>query len=114
VLLVGSGLSYHNLPKMFAAMSAGPGQAAAAADPASQAFDEWLVGAVSGSRGEALWRQLARWSSAPGARQVRRVPGARCWGRGSCWCLPAERSCPGRCWRRVASRRAGMAAGRPR
>jgi aromatic ring-opening dioxygenase catalytic subunit (LigB family) len=54
VLIVGSGMSYHNLADMFS----GRGSAAAAA------FDEWLGGAVQDpSTRDSL---LVRWRDAPG------------------------------------------------
>jgi len=55
VLIVGAGMSYHNLRSF------------AAGAPASCAFHDWLDEALSGNRDERT-RQLARWSSAPGGR----------------------------------------------
>ena len=55
VLIVGSGMSYHNLGNFIAAA------------PASHAFHDWLDSALSGDRVERSQR-LARWSSAPGGR----------------------------------------------
>jgi aromatic ring-opening dioxygenase catalytic subunit (LigB family) len=54
VLIVGSGMSYHNLRQM------GNG-------PAAAQFDQWLDGAL---RGDLVHRraQLARWSTAPSGR----------------------------------------------
>ena len=57
VLIVGSGLSYHNMR----------GFRSAAARPASQAFDAWLREAATGDP-EARARALVAWSSAPSAR----------------------------------------------
>jgi aromatic ring-opening dioxygenase catalytic subunit (LigB family) len=56
ILIVGSGLSYHNL-RLF-----GP-----AAKAPSAAFDGWLNQALAGT-GEARSQALTRWSSAPAAR----------------------------------------------
>lgn len=55
VLIVGAGMSYHNLRDF------------AAAAPASYAFHDWLDGALSGDWAERTQR-LAQWSSAPGGR----------------------------------------------
>lgn len=56
VLVVGSGMSYHNLRNL---MQGG--------GPASLAFDQWLDGALDGTWAERT-EQLALWSSAPGGR----------------------------------------------
>lgn len=55
VLIVGAGMSYHNLRDF------------AAAAPASHAFHDWLDTVLAGSRQERT-AQLAQWSSAPGGR----------------------------------------------
>jgi aromatic ring-opening dioxygenase catalytic subunit (LigB family) len=55
VLIVGAGMSYHNLRNF------------AAAAPASYEFHDWLDSALSGNWGERT-RQLAQWSVAPGGR----------------------------------------------
>jgi aromatic ring-opening dioxygenase catalytic subunit (LigB family) len=57
VLIVGSGMSYHNLRGF------GPG-----AGPVSDAFDDWLTGAVCSPDPELRDRSLAAWEQAPGAR----------------------------------------------
>lgn len=57
VLIVGSGLSYHNLRLM------GP-----AATSPSQEFDRWLTHTVVESSGEARSAALTRWEHAPSAR----------------------------------------------
>jgi aromatic ring-opening dioxygenase catalytic subunit (LigB family) len=59
VLIVGSGLSYHNLPAM---LSQDPEHLAAA-----RAFDAWLTEAVEADPGERE-RRLVAWAAAPGAR----------------------------------------------
>lgn len=59
VLIIGSGMSYHNMRRF--RLQGG------AVDPESVAFDEWLGATVSltgGARGD----QLAAWSRAPGGR----------------------------------------------
>ncbi|HEY2419411.1 MAG TPA: class III extradiol ring-cleavage dioxygenase, partial [Steroidobacteraceae bacterium] len=60
VLIVGSGMSYHNLHDL---MTDG-----AAARDASQSFDDWLGRAIAAGPLERE-RALAHWSQAPGARQ---------------------------------------------
>ena len=55
VLIVGSGMSYHNLQNF------------AAAAPASHAFHDWLDHALSHNR-EQRTALLAKWSTAPGGR----------------------------------------------
>jgi aromatic ring-opening dioxygenase catalytic subunit (LigB family) len=58
VLIIGSGLSYHNLRAM------GPVSKAP-----SMMFDAWLQSAVVASSPAERVNQLARWSEAPAARQ---------------------------------------------
>ncbi|MDB5893267.1 MAG: dioxygenase [Rhodoferax sp.] len=55
VLVIGAGMSYHNLRDF------------AAAAPASFAFHDWLDGALAGTRAERTGR-LAKWQQAPGGR----------------------------------------------
>ncbi|MDB5849484.1 MAG: dioxygenase, partial [Rhodoferax sp.] len=55
VLIVGAGMSYHNLQNF------------AAGAPASFAFHDWLDTALAGTRDERT-RQLADWRKAPGGR----------------------------------------------
>jgi aromatic ring-opening dioxygenase catalytic subunit (LigB family) len=59
VLIVGSGMSYHNLRRLF--------RADAAADAAARAFDAWLAEAVAHAEPAARAAALARWREAPGA-----------------------------------------------
>jgi aromatic ring-opening dioxygenase catalytic subunit (LigB family) len=59
VLIIGSGLSYHNLGAF------GPGGKAA-----SQAFDQWLQSAVVESSPAERSRRLLDWASAPAARMA--------------------------------------------
>lgn len=59
VLIVGSGMSYHNLREL---LSSG-----AQPDPASRNFDDWLGTAVTAEAGERE-RLLQEWRDAPGAR----------------------------------------------
>ncbi|MDR1969140.1 MAG: dioxygenase [Burkholderiaceae bacterium] len=57
VLIIGSGLSYHNLRAF------GP-----QAREESKAFDDWLAETVLGATGEQRNRRLLQWQSAPAAR----------------------------------------------
>jgi aromatic ring-opening dioxygenase catalytic subunit (LigB family) len=57
VLVVGSGLSFHNLRRF-----------GAAGQHPSREFDAWLTGAVCGSVGEERNAQLRGWTAAPSAR----------------------------------------------
>jgi aromatic ring-opening dioxygenase catalytic subunit (LigB family) len=59
VLIVGSGLSYHNLRAF------GP-----QAYPASKAFDDWLTDAVTSKDAKTRNEKLAHWSEAPAARMA--------------------------------------------
>lgn len=59
VLIVGSGMSYHNLREMFQ-------DAPRFNEPAAQ-FDEWLTGAVTDPDAGERERKLASWQQAPGA-----------------------------------------------
>jgi aromatic ring-opening dioxygenase catalytic subunit (LigB family) len=59
VLIVGSGLSYHNL-RAFGPQAKGP----------STAFDEWLDQTLVKSTAAERIARLVEWSAAPGARQA--------------------------------------------
>lgn len=59
VLIIGSGLSYHNLRAF------GPGGQAS-----SKAFDQWLQAALVGSSPAERSRRLLDWAAAPAARQA--------------------------------------------
>jgi aromatic ring-opening dioxygenase catalytic subunit (LigB family) len=59
VLVMGSGLSYHNLRALRMASTAGP---------VSDQFEAWLTQAVTDPDPAARAQQLARWDSAPAAR----------------------------------------------
>jgi aromatic ring-opening dioxygenase catalytic subunit (LigB family) len=59
VLIVGSGLSYHNLRALRMAATAGP---------VSDQFEAWLTQAVSDPDAASRARQLMQWSAAPAAR----------------------------------------------
>lgn len=66
VLIVGSGMSYHNLRDLF---SGDPRAMRAATD-----FDDWLNDAVTESDLAARERKLASWHQAPGARAAHPRP----------------------------------------
>jgi aromatic ring-opening dioxygenase catalytic subunit (LigB family) len=57
VVIVGSGLSYHNLRRF-----------GIAGQEPSREFDEWLTAAVCGGIGEERNQKLRQWTSAPSAR----------------------------------------------
>ena len=59
MLIVGSGLSYHNLRQF------GPG-----AKEVSKTFDDWLQQAVVASTPQEREKRLLDWSKAPAARQA--------------------------------------------
>jgi aromatic ring-opening dioxygenase catalytic subunit (LigB family) len=59
VLIVGSGLSYHNLRQLF--------RPEARADRAAGDFDQWLAGAVAHADPQHRDQALSQWSRAPGA-----------------------------------------------
>jgi len=61
VLIVGSGLSYHNLRALRASATAGP---------VSEAFEAWLTGAVEEKDAEKRDALLSHWDEAPAARQA--------------------------------------------
>jgi aromatic ring-opening dioxygenase catalytic subunit (LigB family) len=59
VLIVGSGMSYHNLRRLF--------RSDEHADAAARAFDGWLAQAVAPPDAQTRQDALARWQQAPGA-----------------------------------------------
>lgn len=60
VLIVGSGLSYHNLRQFFSPRGWGP----------SREFDAWLRGVLLGGNPKDRNKLLARWEAAPAAREA--------------------------------------------
>jgi aromatic ring-opening dioxygenase catalytic subunit (LigB family) len=61
VLIVGSGMSYHNLSEFFSGKNVGP---------VSDTFDSWLTKTVTSLSVEERNQKLEKWSQAPGARQA--------------------------------------------
>lgn len=66
VLIVGSGMSYHNLRAFFSAQEA-------ARRPAAQ-FDDWLTRAIETPERRAREMRLLDWRAAPGARESHPTP----------------------------------------
>lgn len=66
VLIVGSGMSYHNLGEMFV-------NAAGSNEPAEQ-FDQWLTRTIEDDDAGAREQGLASWLHAPGARRCHPRP----------------------------------------
>ncbi len=62
ILIIGSGLSYHNLRAM---MTRNP-----AAETATKQFDAWLQTTLLHSSPAERWQRLCQWSEAPSARQA--------------------------------------------
>ena len=80
VLIVGSGLSYHNLRALRMAATAGP---------VSDQFEAWLTEAVSDPDPAARTQRLSRWDTAPAARLAHRESwrGWLRWPLGRIWRL---------------------------
>ena len=64
VLIVGSGMSYHNMRVLMRPSPPG------SVDAASQAFDAWLTETLTGAAGDTRKAALEAWSSQPSARDV--------------------------------------------
>jgi aromatic ring-opening dioxygenase catalytic subunit (LigB family) len=65
VLIIGSGMSYHNMRGFMAAMRGGPGRAQVEDD--SKAFDGWLAESMAMAPDQRTQR-LSEWTKAPAAR----------------------------------------------
>ncbi len=65
VLIVGSGMSYHNMRGFGAAMRSPEGRAAVEAD--SRAFDDWMLETVQ-TQPDTRLQRLSEWVQAPAAR----------------------------------------------
>ncbi|MGH8131394.1 MAG: DODA-type extradiol aromatic ring-opening family dioxygenase [Steroidobacteraceae bacterium] len=63
VLIIGSGMSYHNMGKLMRSLRSGETDV----DPDSERFDAWLAAAVALPRAERE-EKLARWAAAPGGQ----------------------------------------------
>lgn len=61
VLIIGSGMSYHNLRKMMTAYRSGE----KTVDPESVIFDQWLVDTITHASPDERSRNLAEWRTAP-------------------------------------------------
>jgi len=68
VLIIGSGMSYHNMRTLMASMRGGAD--IRAADPGSQRFDDWLEDTLTKKDPEARAAALAQWDKAPAARNA--------------------------------------------
>lgn len=68
VLIVGSGMTYHNMRTLMASMRGGGN--GASPDPGSQRFDNWLEEVVTRTAPDARAAALAEWDKAPAARQA--------------------------------------------
>jgi aromatic ring-opening dioxygenase catalytic subunit (LigB family) len=66
VLIVGSGMSYHNLRDFY--------NSTPRAVQAAEQFDRWLTAAVTAPNPSERDRKLTEWSAAPGAREVHPRP----------------------------------------
>jgi len=66
VLIVGSGMSYHNLREFFGGRPDG--------NHAAEAFDAWLDETLTRNAGDARAARLERWVEAPGARASHPTP----------------------------------------
>ncbi|GBF92894.1 dioxygenase [Raphidocelis subcapitata] len=72
VLLVGSGSSFHSIPKIFEGMRGGGGGGGGGdgGELIGQAFDDYLAEACTCNAGAQRAQKLAAWASAPGAREA--------------------------------------------
>lgn len=66
VLIIGSGMTYHNMGVMMRAMRGG----ATGLAPGSRTFDDWLTATVTNPAPEARNAALAHWAAAPSARDA--------------------------------------------
>ena len=66
VLIVGSGMTYHNMRTLMASMRGGAN--GRGADPGSQRFDDWLEEVLTEKTPEARIAALSEWAKAPAAR----------------------------------------------
>ncbi|MEN6543456.1 class III extradiol ring-cleavage dioxygenase [Parvibaculum sp.] len=69
VLIIGSGMTYHNMQTMMASMRGG-GVDVGSPDPGSQRFDAWLEEVLTKATPENRIDALAAWHKAPAARDA--------------------------------------------
>ena len=67
VLIVGTGMTYHNMRTLMAHRSGANGETA---DPGSKRFDDWLEQVLTGAPPEARAAALVKWEEAPAARDA--------------------------------------------
>jgi len=68
VLIVGSGMTYHNMRTLMAHMRGGSNRNTP--DAGSQRFDDWLEEVLTKATPEERIAALAKWDRAPGARDA--------------------------------------------
>ena len=69
VLIIGSGMTYHNMQTMMASMRGG-GVDVGSPDPGSQRFDAWLEEVLTKATPENRINALAAWHKVPAARDA--------------------------------------------
>jgi aromatic ring-opening dioxygenase catalytic subunit (LigB family) len=67
VLIIGSGMSYHNMRTLMSHMRGSDGRAP---DVGSQRFDDWLEQVLTGTRPDERLAGLTNWDAAPAARDA--------------------------------------------
>ena len=67
ILIVGSGMSYHNMRTLMGSMRGANGRAA---DPGSQRFDDWLEKTLTEASPDERIAALSAWDKAPSARDA--------------------------------------------
>jgi aromatic ring-opening dioxygenase catalytic subunit (LigB family) len=68
VLIIGSGMTYHNMRTLMASMRGGAN--GRGPDPGSQRFDDWLEEVLTEKAPEARIAALSEWAKAPAAREA--------------------------------------------
>jgi len=68
ILIVGSGMSYHNMRTLMGSMRGGAN--GRSADPGSQRFDDWLENTLTKVRPDERIAELSAWDKAPSARDA--------------------------------------------
>ena len=68
VLIVGSGMTYHNMRTLMSSVRGGAN--GRGADPGSERFDDWLEGTLTKTTPEARVAALSHWDRAPAARDA--------------------------------------------